>query len=164
MERRALRHEQPPYFNLTEGTIPSFVFKTSMVNINFSLGFPVDRNKFDHVVNSYEDPISFCEPTITANVNVSMAAHMNRIQHLRKIEVTPYLDHEPIRRRIVLGQEPASSFPDKKRKDKHHTFLVFQSGNVIMSSPCHCEMEEIYDQFIEIIRSNVDRIKERVKV
>ena len=46
-------------------------------------------------------------------------------------------------------------FNKKLSKDKYHTFLVFYSGSVILSSSGP-DTEEVYNQFITIIKENKD--------
>jgi hypothetical protein len=43
----------------------------------------------------------------------------------------------------------------KFNKDKYHTFLVFYSGSVILSSSGP-DTEDVYNKFIEIIKENKD--------
>ncbi len=51
---------------------------------------------------------------------------------------------------------------DKKKetkKDKHHTFLVFASGSIIMSSR-GSEMKEVYDSLIDILINNKEHFED----
>jgi hypothetical protein len=57
---------------------------------------------------------------------------------------------------------------DEKEKKKemskvrYNTFLVFQSGNVILSSPHKECMRHTYHEFMEIIDKCKDRIEEKI--
>jgi len=43
----------------------------------------------------------------------------------------------------------------KLNKDKYHTFLVFYSGSVILSSSGP-DTEDVYNEFVKIIRDHTD--------
>ena len=47
----------------------------------------------------------------------------------------------------------------KNDKSKYHTFLVFYSGSVILSSSGP-ETEMVYNKFINIIKDNMEHLKE----
>jgi hypothetical protein len=47
-------------------------------------------------------------------------------------------------------------------KERFNTFLVFHSGNVILSAKHYYYMKDVYDQFIQIITSCRDIIEEKV--
>ena len=48
----------------------------------------------------------------------------------------------------------------KLQKDKYHTFLVFYSGSVILSSSGP-DTEEVYNQFVRIIQENRELFTDR---
>jgi hypothetical protein len=50
----------------------------------------------------------------------------------------------------------------EKAKVRYNTFLVFQSGNVILSSPHKNCMRETYHEFLDIIKSCKDKIEEKI--
>ena len=49
----------------------------------------------------------------------------------------------------------------KLNKDKYHTFLVFYSGSVILSSSGP-DTEQVYEKFIEIIKNKKDLFLDHV--
>ena len=48
----------------------------------------------------------------------------------------------------------------KLNKDKYHTFLVFYSGSVILSSSGP-DTEQVYNEFVNIIRNNTDLFNDK---
>jgi hypothetical protein len=50
----------------------------------------------------------------------------------------------------------------KEGKPKFNTFLVFHSGQFIMSGMCEATMKEDYDRFLGILRSYQSEIREKL--
>ena len=50
----------------------------------------------------------------------------------------------------------------KKNKDKYTTFLVFHSGNVIMSGLSKEYMEDTFNLFMNIVKTCKDKIEEKL--
>jgi hypothetical protein len=51
---------------------------------------------------------------------------------------------------------------DKKSKKKYNTFLVFQSGNIIMSGMIRDTMKKDFDVFVNTLRSWRHIIEEKI--
>ena len=48
----------------------------------------------------------------------------------------------------------------KEKKDKYHTFLMFQSGAIILSSPYLVEMKMVFEKFVKYVLDNKKFIEE----
>ena len=48
---------------------------------------------------------------------------------------------------------------EKENKKKYVTFLIFQSGNIIMSGINEFLMEKYYNIFYDIVEKNITQIK-----
>lgn len=102
----------------------------AMVNLNYDLGYNVDRTEFCNAVNGVEG---------------FYARYNNMLEH----SVTVHLPYEPPDSRKLLR---------KKNKQPCHTFIVYQSGLVTQSGPGGELMREAYYKFNElagIIRDDV---------
>lgn len=138
-------------------------FHTVMTNIDFPLGFAVDRQKLDDLMNKDTPFHSLLEtsfgytgvnikfpldkdwwdmkvPVITANVG-SMDQWVEVEQSLSSVTVvTPLLQN----------------------KKKYNTFLVFHSGSVIMSGMTKETMRNHYDLFMSIMKTWRPKIEEKL--
>jgi hypothetical protein len=84
-------------------------------------------------------------------VNIKVKSNPLIQPTILKIE---YINNELVK--SYASFEEYTKLLDKKKetkKDKHHTFLVFSSGSVIMSSR-GSGMKEIYDDIVDIFTNN----------
>lgn len=135
---------------------PSIIFKTSMTNIGFHLGFQVDRKKLNTLINTYQDFYSDFEPTMDTGVNITIVTEEPENFMLKCITIEG--DDEP-----AISWVPKDEFKDKRDKEKNITFLVFQSGKCICSGPYYTRMEDTYNEFVKIIAKNRNKIQETIK-
>lgn len=101
----------------------------AMVNINYDLGFDIDRNELCNLMNGNEG---------------FFARYNNMLEH----SVTVHLPYVPVNERQVR----------KKNKQTCHTYIVYQSGLVTQSGPGDELMEEAYYKFNELIKRISDKI------
>ena len=57
---------------------------------------------------------------------------------------------------------PPAELSKEKNKTRYNTFLVFHSGNVIMSGGRAIDMIQAYNNFVTIIATCKDQISERL--
>lgn len=96
----------------------------AMVNLNYDLGYDVDRTEFCNRFNGCEG---------------FFARYNNLLEH----SVTVHLPYEPDQARSLLR---------KKSKQSVHTFIVYQSGLVTQSGPGGHLMREAYHKFNDLAR------------
>jgi len=101
----------------------------AMVNINYDLGFDINRNELCNLINGREG---------------FFARYNNMMEH----SVTIHLPYTPSKERQLR----------KKAKQPCHTFIVYQSGLVTQSGPGDDIMEEAYYKFNNLIKKLVDDI------
>lgn len=101
-----------------------------MVNLNYDLGFDVDRAKFCRLLNLREG---------------FFARYNNMLEH----SVTVHLPYEPDETRALLR---------KKSKPPCHTFIVYHSGLVTQSGPGGQLMREAYYKFNEVVARIRDQV------
>jgi hypothetical protein len=125
-------------------------FKTVMKNINFDIGFCVRREKVDEFFHNNTDFITSFESSINSGVTLKYPLKDDNE------EMTDVLILDPNLKFFMEYQIPT----EKKKKDlifgkmeKYHSFRVFRSGKVIMSSR-GCEFERVFNLFMKIINEN----------
>ena len=149
-------------------------FHTVMTNIDFSLGFCVDRQKLDHVLNE-ETPFhslletSFGYTGVNIKFQVESPWWKQKAPVLRiPVESLRTADEKetPSPRPWITSMETLENYldltPENKQKKRYNTFLVFHSGNVIMSGMMRSTMEPHYLMFMDLIRQCRPKIEEKI--
>ena len=143
-------------------------FIPAMRNIDFTLGFNVDRENLDVEFNSgkYENFHSLLETTIGytgVNVKRLITKSIKDLQLKQLIygkkrwKKTKHVPYE-----YYLSTMSEKEQKKKLEKDRYNTFLVFQSGKVIMSSMCSAFGKDDYYAFIDIIKNNRNIFEEKL--
>lgn len=137
-------------YNLTEGTHLKIYFEPVMYNIDFSVGFQIDREQLDIFINSKTPYTSLLETTIGyTGVNIKMPVPESKLKKIM-IEAKEYKPNEIIISEVSFDAF-CEKFKTKKKKTNYNTFLVFQSGSVIMSGKTLSCMEDSYYEFFNLI-------------
>jgi hypothetical protein len=139
------------------------IFNTVMQNMDFNIGFPISRDKLDRFINAKTDFTGVYEGSISTGVNIKIPSlYQNDIQLLKlRIQAN---DHTKMEQQIVPYTSYYSLLEDKekkkeKKKEKYHTFLVFASGSIIMSSRGP-DMERVFYELIQILLQNRSEFEE----
>lgn len=142
------------------------IFMTVMTNIDFSLGFQINREKLDQWVNTRTQYNSLLETSFGyTGVNIKIPFSMPRDMLLRKIS---FKDGAWEESRISYNYY-LDLLGDKERrkeitKSRYNTFLVFHSGNCIFSSLDKSFMNTYYQEFLGLIRDCRPTIEESISV
>jgi len=143
----------PGACSLPKGKTPEFVFDVVMRNIDFDLGFAVDCERLNRLMNEkeYEADIHMSqhETTTTSNVtikfkNPSNAAYYSTLVFPKK--EAPYFK--------IMDNNP---YKIKKKKDlepKYITFIVFGSSKSILTGRSGSNVEAVFNTFIDLIAKN----------
>lgn len=139
------------------------IYTTVMTNINFSLGFCVNKENLDEHINKNTNYHSLLETTF-GYTGVNIKINIPKLDNVLVIKML-YKDGEWIKNDITYNQY-LLTLEDKERikeksKVRYLTFLVFQSGNVILSSPHKSCMKETYENFIDMIQKSKSFIEEK---
>jgi len=133
------------------------VFNTVMQNMDFNVGFRINRYKLDKYINQYTNYCSIFEGSLSTGVNIKVRSDPDVHPKILKIRYSNgQLD------RFYTSFEEYKILLNKKKetkRDKHHTFLVFASGSIIMSSR-GSEMKEVYDSLIDILTNNREHFED----
>jgi TATA-box binding protein (TBP) (component of TFIID and TFIIIB) len=161
-----IRNNQDLY-NFTNGdTIFRAIFVPAMRNIDFNLGFYIDREKLDDYFNSSTEYHSLLETSIGyTGVNIKIPVK-KPISELKIKQLTNKKDTW-LKPKFVPYQEYLDTLKPKDQqkkltKDRFNTFLVFHSGKVIMSSMCEDFAREPYYDFLSIIGKNYEKFEEKL--
>lgn len=143
-------------------------FIPAMRNIDFSLGFLLDREKLDEYINTRTEYFSLLETSIGyTGVNIKVPV----TKSVEELMVNQLIFHN--RKWLPPRKVPYTYFlnflKEKDRlkkitKTKFNTFLVFHSGKVIMSSMCAEFAKDTYEEFLTMIKNNHKLFKEKLRV
>ena len=160
-------------YTFSHGNDIDIVIIPAMRNIDFDLGFLVDRDKLSNYINLNTDHISMLESSFGyTGINVKCLLKKN-IRDMKLVSLQNGGSGEDgemkWRKSHVLYGQYLDKLPEKEReriqnKKRYSTFLCFHSGKVIHSSISRQFMEEPYDDFIDIIRKCYFQIQEKPPV
>ena len=140
----------------------------SMRNIDFSLGFIVDREKLNRSMTTEGSSHCLLETSFGytgVNIKIPLQRHIGDM----KIKKLVYNEDKGWELNGSTYNEYLALLTPKERAAKikakrYNTFLVFHSGKVIMSGLISNFMESVYNDFLEMIRGCYDKIEERLDV
>ncbi len=148
------------------------VFNTVMQNMDFHIGFAICRVKLDTFINNHTDFTSIFEGSIGTGVNIKVPSESDSYDTLMSISYDPldkscFLKSEEIKvNQLEVPFSRYSKFLEDKekkkdiKKKKHHTFLVFASGSVIMSSRGP-DMERVFYKLIETLLKHRSQFEDK---
>lgn len=156
--------EDPIY--TIKGDYLKVVFLTVMTNILVNLGFFVNRENLDRYINLETDYISLLETSFGytgVNIKIPLVVPVNLdLCHLA------YKGGEWISSMVPFSEYLKILTPKEKakeaKKERYNTFLVFHSGNVIMSGMHPRFMRDVYYHFLDIMGECRGFIEEKLEV
>ena len=139
------------------------IFNNVMTNKDFFIGFNVNRQNLDKIINSDTSHNSILETSFGytgVNLKMSLGENRERTFDCLKIntETKESTDYKMFYSDYI--KKLNSKELEKEHKRKYITFLIFQSGNIIMSGINEVLMEEYYNIFYDIIDKNINEIKQ----
>ena len=172
-----IKHLQNIIYSLTEGDNFEALFIPAMRNIDFSVGFVVDREKLSRYMSIQTEFHSLLETSFGytgVNIKIPITYDISKME-IKKIIYTnnnfdkdDSLDVNLYWKEIdTYYQEYLDKLPEKEKnkklkKERYNTFLIFHSGKTIMSSINAAFARESYYYFIKIIKTSFDLIEERL--
>jgi hypothetical protein len=146
--------------NIFTSNYPTAIMNIVMKNINFKIGFRIQREKLDEYIRLHTPYYSLFLSDLHTCVNIKMKSEHHSENDLDMVVMKSREDVEFQKINYALY----STYYDYNKKlnnDKYHTFLVFYSGSVILSSSGP-DTEQVYEKFIEIIKDKKDMFLDRV--
>ena len=141
-------------------------FITVMTNIDFNVGFIVNRENLDKYMNNMTRHNSLLETSFGyTGVNIKFPANGYAMNTM----MPKLCCKDEWEDTMVTYETYYKSLSEKDQqkiddKDRYTTFLVFHSGNVIMSGLAKPHMESTFNEFINIIDECKSSIEEKLSV
>ena len=152
-------------FTFTRGSNFEVSFIPAMRNIDFDLGFLVDREKLSRYINVMTEYYSMLEASFGytgCNVKMPFCEDLNTL----KVLTLSYIDDT-----WVSGIEPYTKhleyISDKERvkkltKQRFVTLLIFHSGRIICSAMTEESTRIVYYKFLDIIKKCYSEVMEKI--
>lgn len=135
----------------------SIILQTVMKNRNVNIGFPINREKLDTLINRYyTDYLSIFDGTTSGagvNIKIPIKEHDEEDLYLSILN-----EEGEVSRRVMAKEELPNMVI--KLKDGYHTFLCFKSGSCIHSGRGKC-MIETFEKFLEILRDHKEELEDK---
>ena len=140
---------------------PRFIFCLVMRNVDFRLGFFIDRKELNRLMNDqkYADKIFMSQHESTAHTNVNIKMYAKKPKdYMHDCLVMPEND-DP----YFIKLRHNHYRPTKKKKPKYTTAIVFSSSEIILSGRYEQTMKKSYEFFVKTAVSNRGIIEEKLK-
>jgi hypothetical protein len=141
------------------------LFIPSMRNIDFSVGFLIDREKLNNFMTKQKQFHCLLETSFGyTGVNIKIPLDKN-IENMKIVKLDYVNDDWVKSDGIYKDYLDIISEKEKKQKlecQRYNTFLVFHSGKIIMSGLTSEFMEEIFYFFIKTIINSREFIEEKL--
>ena len=131
-------------------------FNTVMQNMDFNIGFPICRNSLDTFINTHTEYCSIFEGSLTTEVNIKVKAQQNTETELQQIQYHPatgQLTHSMVPYHFYCDLLNEKERKKETKKERYHTYLLFSSGSVIMSSRGP-DMQRVFYEFVDMLLKN----------
>ena len=157
-------------YNFHRGSHLEVYVIPAMRNIDFSLGFFVDREKLAEYINSLDEYNCMLETSFGyTGVNIKVP-YVKKITELtvKKIISSSLIQDDwnviKVNYNEYLNILPDKDIEKKKNIVRYNTFLVFHSGRSILSGLNSFFMRDAYYYFIDIIKKCKNEIEENLCV
>jgi TATA-box binding protein (TBP) (component of TFIID and TFIIIB) len=154
-------------YTFTHNDTLETLFIPSMRNIDFSLGFLVDREKLNQYMSTQQKFHCLLE-TSFGYTGVNIKIPLDKDICLMDIKKLTYNNQDDSwTEEWKTYEDYLNTLPEKDKETKlsetrYNTFLVFHSGKVIMSGLTSNFMEDVYYYFLQIMNDCYDLIEERL--
>lgn len=160
-----IKDEEGNFFTYNRGDSLDVIFIPAMRNIDFNLGFLVDREKLARFMSTETEFHSLLE-TSFGYTGVSIKYPLNYDITQLQLKRLNYIEGDFVETEISYG-EYLERLSEKERnkklkKDRFISFLTFQSGRCICSGLTEDLMREAYNNFVKVIRVSRDKIEEKL--
>lgn len=151
-------------YTLAENESFKAIFIPAMRNIDFSLGFILDREKLDEYFNTFTQYCSLLETSIGytgVNIKIPVKKAITDLSIKELVyKESDWMVPNSIPYQTYLDTLKPKEIQKKLDKERFNTFLVFHSGKVIMSSMCEEFARDTYYEFLDIIKKNYKKFEE----
>lgn len=164
-----LSEDDEMYKYIDNSEVFNIKFVTVMTNIDFNIGFPINREKLDEFINSesiYNSLLDTSFGYTGVNIKIKVTQELDFDIPCQKYVGDTWQEYSVkysdfLRDENVKNAESGSKVPTKyDSKTRYNTFLVFHSGNIIMSGYNTLFMKDCYTQFRTLLQNNRKHIEE----
>jgi len=152
-------------YTFTKGNTLECLFIPSMRNIDFSVGFLIDREKLNKFMSEQEEFRCLLETSFGytgVNVKIPLEKNIETMKIIKLYEKDNMWHQEPGTYKDYLDILPEKEQKQKLSCQRYNTFLVFHSGKIIMSGLTSEFMEDTFYYFINTILKSQDKIEEKL--
>jgi TATA-box binding protein (TBP) (component of TFIID and TFIIIB) len=164
-------------YTFSRGSSLDITIIPAMTNIDFNLGFNLDRDLLSDLINTHTEHLSMSESSFGytgLSVKLKIEGDINLLEIMRLCEVpsSPAVasggDGKVVwSKEKILYRDYLATISEKERnkvlnKKRYTTMLCFSSGVCLCSSISRQTMEKSYKDFIGVIREWYTEIRERV--
>jgi TATA-box binding protein (TBP) (component of TFIID and TFIIIB) len=151
-------------------TIPDtlhIIYYSVMTNIDFNVGFKIHRQRLNHFIHETTQFSSLLETSFGyTGVNIKSPYVLDDRLPIHTMSSrachTPEWEHGTITYGKFLECMPPAFRRTEKEKKRYNTFLVFHSGNVIMSGMRYDVMKDLQQSFSTLLVNNRAHIEEHL--
>jgi TATA-box binding protein (TBP) (component of TFIID and TFIIIB) len=160
--------DDPEIYTKPENKPFKAIFIPAMRNIDFNLGFIINREKLDEYFNNNTEYYSLLETSIGyTGVNIKIPVK-KPITDL-KLKQLVYKEDNWSAPKMIPYQKYLDTLKPKEQqkkldKERFTTFLLFHSGKAIISSMCAEFSKDVYYEFLDIIKNNYKQFEEKLEV
>lgn len=141
---------------------------TVMQNMDYNIGFNISRDKLNTFINNHTDFCSIYEGSISTGVNIKIPSSNPYEEYINKLTYSYDANtcEEKEQLENVDYEQYKCLLEDKQKnkehnKEKYHTFLVFASGSIIMSSRGPL-MKMVFNNLINMLREYKEHFEEQI--
>lgn len=148
-------------WKIKEGeTDAKFLSHRVMRNVKFKLGFNIDLNNLNTLMNKeeYREYVAVSQRETTGHPNVNIAMKTSRPDGYN-FDVLVY---KGCKDKPELEQWKENPYRKKAEKNGKITFIAFSSSQIILSGCYDEEMEKLYNFFVKAVMSNRELIEEKL--
>lgn len=137
-------------------------YYTVMTNIDFNMGFKINRQKLNVMINESTDFNSLLETSFGyTGVNIKIPMELDDDMTIdRMVYDHTSWTHEAVSFRNFLESMDEAFRKQELGKRRYNTFLVFHSGNIIMSGMRLDKMMGLQRTFYKLLQTNRHAIEE----
>lgn len=143
------------------------IFRTVMTNINFNVGFHINRENLDRYLNTHSDFNSLLEPNFSyTGVNINRYfVHKNTPIPTLIYDDEKGDDKDCWTKGFILYDDylkilPKVELSKEMAKTRKNNFFVFYNGTAIMSGMSPEYMKDVYEDFMNLIEGGREFIQE----
>ena len=133
-----------------------------MTNVDCGTGYCINRQSLDRIINKETPYHSLLETSFGyTGVNIKFPVQTNWFA--LEVPIVEWNMNRP--NTLKLYEKPLNQLMEEpnQKKPKYNTFLVFHSGQFIMSGMHEGTMKEDYDRFMMVLRSFQPQIRETLE-